>query len=390
MQSMNFPLKYAARNVRRHLGRPIHLVLDWDGTMTTKDTMAVLGDLPKSTYLRKLHESREGPKPSRNGDQENESGKPTKRQTPLTAHGNESLSKANINRLDGYPGSQWNDLGTAYMKDYHAHKAAHYPKSDPVDHNEYVKWLDSLRPIEYASAQRAMSTSHFRGVRSSDVESHAKDAIETQKVTLREGCITLLLMSVSNCTDYVPPTGSKVSIISVNWSESFIRWALYHAVPEESQFNSDERTNLLKYISNMEIHTNEIDGLDRLEGSSGTLNGHIRTAKEKSHYLPPARKYCQDEQELPLMVYVGDSGTDYECLRNADVGIWLNDCGDGSVKERFRDTFQPLDVTEVTPFHVSEAKVLGQCGEKTWCLWARSLADVGDYLERLGEPQTTA
>ncbi|KAK5693743.1 hypothetical protein LTR97_010313 [Elasticomyces elasticus] len=377
MQSMNFPLKYAARNVRRHLGRPIHLVLDWDGTMTTNDTMAVLGDLPKSTYLRKLHESREGPEQSRKGDEENESGRPIK-------------GPKRTSRLDGYPGSLWSDLGTAYMKDYQAHKAAHYPKSDPVDHNEYVKWLDSLRPIEYASAQRAMSTSHFRGVRSSDVESHAKDAIETQKVTLRDGCITLLLMFVSNGTDYVPPTGSKVSIISVNWSESFIRWALYHAVPEESQFNSDERINLLKYISNIEIHTNEIDGLDRLEGSSGTLNGHIRTAKEKSYYLPPARKYCQDEQELPLVVYVGDSGTDYKCLRNADVGIWLNDCGDGSVKERFRDTFQPLDVTEVTPFHVSKAKTLDHCDGETWCLWARSLADVGDYLERLGEPQATA
>ncbi|KAK5681473.1 hypothetical protein LTS10_006004 [Elasticomyces elasticus] len=382
---MNFTRKYAARDVRRYLGRPIHLVLDWDGTMTTNDTMAALGDLPKSTYLRKLHASREG-------DEENESGRPTQSPKSTSRHGDDPLSKSNTQRLDAYPSSQWSDLGTAYMKDYQAHKAAHYPKSDHVNHNNYVNWLDSLRPIEYASAQRAQSTSHFRGVRSSDVESHAKEAIEAAKVTLREGCITLLLMFVPDGTDYVPPAGSKVSIISVNWSESFIRWALYHylaVVLSSSRFNDVERCNLLEYISEMDIHTNEIHGLDHPQGSSGRLDGCIRTAKEKLHYLPPARKYCQDEQDLPLVVYVGDSSTDYECLRNADVGIWLHDCGDGSVKERFRDTFQPLDVTGATPCHVSKSKALDQGGEKTWCLWARSLADVRDYLERLGEPQTT-
>ncbi|KAK3619628.1 hypothetical protein LTR56_023913 [Elasticomyces elasticus] len=380
MQSMNSTLKYGARGARRYLGRPVHLVLDWDGTMTTNDTMAALGDLPKSTYLRKRHESREDSEPSRDGDEENESGRPIKR-------------PKRTSRLDAYPGSQWSDLGTAYMKDYHAHKTAHYPKSDHVDHNDYITWLDSLRPIEYASAQRAQSTFHFRGVRSSDVEAHAKEAIEAAKVTLREGCIILLLMFVPDGTDYVPPAGSKFSIISVNWSESFIRWALFHyhaVVLGSSRFNDAERCNLLKYISEMEIHTNEIHGLDHPQGSSGRLDGCIRTAGEKLQYLPPARKYCQDEQDLPLVVYVGDSGTDYECLRNADVGIWLHDCGDGSVKERFRDTFQPLDVTEATPCHVSKAKALDQCGEKTWCLWARSLADVGEYLERLGEPQATS
>ncbi|KAK4888136.1 hypothetical protein LTR27_012942 [Elasticomyces elasticus] len=387
MQSMNSTLKYAARDVRRHLRRPIHLVLDWDGTMTTIDTMAALGDLPKSTCLRKLRESREAAEPSREGDEENENGRPINRHEPMAAHGDDTRP------LDDYPGSQWSDLGAAYTKDYQAHKAAHYPKSDHVNHSDYIKWLDSLRPIESASAQRAMDTSHFRGVRSSDVESHAKNAIETQKVTLREGCIPLLLMFVPDGTDYVPPAGSKVSIISVNWSESFIRWALYHyhaVVLGSSRFNNAERTNLLKYISEMEIHTNEIHGLDHPQGSSGRLDGCIRTAREKCHYLPSARKSCQDEQDLPLVVYVGDSGTDYECLRNADVGIWLHDCGDGSVKERFRDTFQPLDVTEATPSHVSKTKALDQCGETTWCLWARSLADVGDYLEQLGEPQATA
>ncbi|KAK5685738.1 hypothetical protein LTR17_026972 [Elasticomyces elasticus] len=528
MQPLNTTLKYAARDVRRHLGRPVHLVLDWDGTMTTNDTMAVLGDLPRSTffrrlyesregtepsgevdeqnglerpvqlvfdrdgtmttkdtmaalgelpksaYLRKLHESREGdeenrsgrpieipkgtfprheviaahrddqiskadthclngypgsqwsdlgaaymkdyhahkalhyPKsdhhesrerlePSREGDEENESGRPIKPLKRTSRHGDDPLSKTDTHRLDAYPGSQWSDLGGAYMNDYHAHKAAHYPKSDPSDHNDYIKWLDSLRPIEYASAQRAMDTEHFRGVRSSDVEAHAKEAIEAAKVTLREGCITLLLMFVPDGTDYVPPAGSKVSIISVNWSESFIRWALYHyhsVVLGSSRFNDAERCNLLNYISNMEIHTNEIHGLDHPQGSSGRLNGCIRTAREKCHYLPPARKYCQeplrDEQDLPLVVYVGDSGTDYECLRNADVGIWLHDCRDESVKDRFRETFQPLNMMEATPSHVSKAKTMDHCGGETWCLWARSLADVGDYLEQLGEPQATA
>ncbi|KAK5681385.1 hypothetical protein LTR17_027462 [Elasticomyces elasticus] len=370
MQSMNSTLKYVVRDVRRYLGRPIHLVLDWDGTMTTNDTMAVLGDLPKSTYLRKRHESPES-------NEKNESGRPIKRHEPMAARGNDPISKANTHPLDAYPGSQWNDLGTAYMKDYQAHKPTHYPKSDHVDHNAYIKWLDSLRPIEYAN-----------------VESHAKAAIETQKVTLREGCTTLLLMFVpGGRTDYVPPAGSKVSIISVNWSESFIRWALYHyldVVLGSSRFNVAERANLLEYISEMEIHTNEIHGLDHPQGSSGRLNGCIRTAGEKLRYLPPARKYCQDEQDLPLVVYVGDSSTDYECIRNADVGIWLHDCRDGSVKDRFRETFQPLDVEGATPSHVSKAKGLDRCGEETWCLWARDLADVGDYLERLGGPQANA
>lgn len=77
--------------------------------------------------------------------------------------------------------------------------------------------------------------------------------------------------------------------------------------------------------------------------------------------------------ERPTVVYVGDSATDYECLRHADTGVWLCDCAPTEYKHKSKDVFQPLDL-ELRPIaQALEDNPSGLC-------WASSLEDVAKLL----------
>ena len=120
----------------------------------------------------------------------------------------------------------------------------------------------------------------------------------------------------------------------------------------------------------MDIRANEIEDLDSSEGSTGQLVGEIRTAPDKLRHLPAPT----DERAV---VYVGDSPTDYECLRRADVGIWICDCAENEYEQRFRETFKPLDC---------EVILLGKGSASDGRFyWTRSLQDVAEYLQGLKE-----
>lgn len=315
--------------------RPVHLVLDWDSTLTMKDTMSLLGN---------VHKVRD-PAPSA--------------QRPA-----------------------WDTFFSAYMDDYKAHKAAHYPTSPIVSHEVYRHWLQSLDAVELASSRRVSESEFFRGTKSEHIQSVASQALLSGELQLCPGWEDMFSLFLPR-KGILPPS-SSISILSVNFSATFIRSALQSAVTSSTATPYPDRDQLATLINGMIIQANEIEGLDLSEGSSGQLCSSIRTAEHKLARMTRFRQEHQGEQ--PIVVYVGDSATDYECLRAADIGIWICDCAQSEYLERFAQTFKPLGLGEFKPIAIPAGD---KCVPGKTCLWTSSLAHVVELLKGLDSHTVT-
>lgn len=269
------------------LRRPTRLILDYDGTLTVKDTMAVLGN------------------------------------------------------LGGNSAGSWQEIVDAYLKDFDTYKKQPYPWKK-YDGKEYSGWLAGRKSLEQRSAQRVQDAGFFRGATLDDVTTSVKAALESGELKLREGWLELFALFLSSYdTESGTTDGSSIEILSVNWSETAVRRGLYEAAKESGHAQKDE---LCKYINDMKIFANEIEGLGSPEGSSGRIvrpfDVDIRTSGDKLRYL----KASLDAKNA-FVVYVGDSSTDFDSLRAANLGIWLCPVAEEDSKKASKEVFKPLNYT---------------------------------------------
>lgn len=288
----------------RQLRRPIHLILDWDGTLTRKDTLSLVGQ--------------------------------------IAYHANKSSSSL----------PPWSDFVTGYGNDYTRHLSQYEPKASArTTLDQERQWLASLTPVENQSVRRVESSGIFRGVTSRHVEHVARKSLKTGDLQLRSQW-DVFLQSLLASSHGLP---NKVSILSVNWSESFIRQSLLAAAHGSSV--SGQKT-LTSYIETMEIRANEITGLESPEGSDGTLNKNtsagIRTGADKLANMPDS---CRSKLDSPgtkrnnddyTVIYVGDSATDLEALLAADVGICIRDDPIGGSQRELAEILERIGVQVVS------------------------------------------
>ncbi|KAG6224376.1 hypothetical protein E4U34_000410 [Claviceps purpurea] len=151
----------------------MHLVLDFDGTITQLDTTAEL-------VLAAIRRQR-------------------RHQPDLLA--------------------AWTDAVQAYMQEYHAFKANYTPTRDqrttPAQEDVY---LASLRPIEEASLTRISDSGIFRDLEDTDLFEMGVEVISEDIVAIRSGWGAVLGEAIRR--------GIPVTILSVNWSRAFIRGVL--------------------------------------------------------------------------------------------------------------------------------------------------------------------
>ncbi|EKG14794.1 hypothetical protein MPH_08069 [Macrophomina phaseolina MS6] len=254
---------------------PIHLVLDWDGTTTRRDTLHFLGKIcADSAHYRSIKQD----------------------DAPSTA-------------------TSWDDIVKAYLDDFNAHLSSYRPeKARRTTIADEKAWLASLEAVESSSLRRVEEAAIFKGVTAEGVRNGAVKAVNSGELELRPGWSALL------------GQGIKTTILSVNWSATFIRECLRAAAAKEPDAES-----LQQAVERITILANEIDGLSDPHGSSGLLNPPhpgaegekrgIRTSADKIANMPTPVKYGGEE----LVVYVGDSATDFEALLAADVGICVRD-----------------------------------------------------------------
>ncbi|KAI5237163.1 hypothetical protein E4T43_08157 [Aureobasidium subglaciale] len=279
--------------------RPIHLILDWDGTLTCKDSLSLVGSI---AYY---------------------------------ANSSKSLPP-------------WSDFVTGYMNDYTEHATQYYPQSTArTTIDQERQWLASLVPVEDKSVRRVESSGIFKGVKAGHVDHIATSSVRNADLRLRNHWDSLFRTVLSN-------PSNQISILSVNWSARFIRQSLLSA---SSQITLGHRDTLSAYIENIQINSNEISNLDLPEGSDGKLSKDsstgIRTSADKLANMPtscrqflntssPERKPEDGDEEV--VVYIGDSATDLEALLAADVGICIRDDPIGSSQRELADTLTRIGV----------------------------------------------
>ncbi|KAG9748050.1 hypothetical protein KCU73_g7193, partial [Aureobasidium melanogenum] len=281
------------------LRRPIHLILDWDGTLTRKDTLSLVGN--------------------------------------IAYHANSSTSLP-----------PWSDFVNGYMNDYTEHASRYEPTSSArTTIDQERQWLASLTSIENKSVQRVESSRIFKRVKASHVDHIAASSVENGHLQLRSDWDSLFQTLLSS-------PNNKISILSVNWSARFIRQSLLSA---SSKLTSPANETLYSYVTGMDIQANEISNLESAKGSDGRLSkdssSGIRTSADKLSHLPLR---CQQkleicaltrefaEQQDDLVVYIGDSATDLEALLAADVGICIRDDPTGSSQRELAETLHRIGV----------------------------------------------
>ena len=317
-----------ASNIRAKMaGRPINLVLDWDGTLTKKDTMFALA------RMAELRNKRLG--------------------------------------LPGDPQAAWEGFGKAYMDDYAAFEERYKPKAKlRTDRQAESAWLKSLLDVEVRSAARVQKHAFLRGVKREDINMAARRTVETGEVSLRPGWQKLLaLAGKENSSQAKPSLAGQVSILSVNWSDTFIRAAL----KESAQYSDNEgmRDQLHILIDALPIVSNELASLGHPYGSSGRLSEPSRPSIRTSY--DKLVNYRLESGHLN--VYVGDSTTDFDALLAADVGICIYDNPMGSGQRGLADTLARVGC-EVS--HIGQANPNGLQG--VTLLWARDLNEIYSFL----------
>lgn len=321
----------ATRPLQRSMAsKPVNLILDWDGTITLKDTMFAYG---KVADVRDVRLNRE-------------------------PNGSKSFVR----------------FGEAWMDDFSAHERTYSPTSRERKYvAEESAWLKSLSIVETRSAERVEKSGFFVGVTHNDIATAAHQLLENSEVSLRAGWDRLFSRAYG---ESIGPDRAKqvlhISLLSVNWSEAFIRASLKSAA---SRSNLD--SGIHEYFEHLTIAANEIDGLNQPGGSTGRLtdpnHAAIRTSFDKLQNLKTSKDHCS--------IYVGDSATDFDCLLSADIGICIRDDPMGSGARTLADT---LSRVGYDARHVSEIGDWQNLNtSQSSLLWAKDFNEIIDLLERL-------
>lgn len=329
--------------------RPIHLVLDFDATLTVRDTINLLREIPVQRNKRLGHDMR--------------------------------------------PVPEWSALECAYMQDYNRHKeieqslserqATEHPQSSLAKAAHYSQQLAERKIIEEQSMKRLEDWNFFRGATRRDVYSAAETVLRDGRLEMREHWSDLLRACLSGSAGSNLAEASEVSIISLNWSKTFIRQSLLGAL----EFEQRDTSELARYINeDLDIHSCEIVGLDDTEGSGGKMRADILSSADKLKYLPqaslrrsPLHPDRTPDPRAPYLVYVGDSATDFDCLMTADTGIWL--CPADTVEsasEKCREAFKPL---KLQLKHIDDVDKRDLAEDEL--VWAQDFEQITKYLYKL-------
>nr|OQO30166.1 hypothetical protein B0A51_04554 [Rachicladosporium sp. CCFEE 5018] len=308
------------------MGEPIDLILDWDGTLTRKDTMFAMAGNARARDRR----------------------------LGVVSSATES----------------WTGFGQAYIDDYSTHKGQYRPLArERTDAEQESAWLRSLSHVEQKSVARVAQSGFFRGVKSADVFNAAFKVLASGQLAMRTGWEKAFLQ-----TRRGSPVEAK--IVSVNWSAAFIRVALNEAA-RNAEISPAERDMLRSGINSVNIVANEIDGLDAREGSTGDLtNGDdpgVRTSYDKLRQLPLSFD--------SLKVYVGDSATDFDSLSAVHLGVCIRDEPMQSSQASLAETFTRLgrEVKHISNLSVADV----QHGRSKDVVWARDFDEIMHFVHAL-------
>ncbi|KAM4059608.1 haloacid dehalogenase-like hydrolase [Hirsutella rhossiliensis] len=182
---MRQPLQRAfaslARTPVKQLQQPrprMHLIFDFDGTITRRDT---IGELARSAIAR---------------------------QQSHGGGGGGGLEAA------------WEQAVRDYGADYSAYRQEYRPaEAQRRSATDEVRYLAGLKSVEEASLDRVGRSGVFAGLGADQLFCMGVEAVEARRVAVRDGFADLVELAARR--------GWRVDVVSVNWSGAFIRGVIH-------------------------------------------------------------------------------------------------------------------------------------------------------------------
>ncbi|KAF2134210.1 hypothetical protein P153DRAFT_280736 [Dothidotthia symphoricarpi CBS 119687] len=261
---------------------PVHWILDWDGTITQKDTLDTLVNISAS-------------------------------------------NKPDFPTLD-----HWNRVSQAYLSDYMTELEKHAPGGVlPTTVEDEKRLLKALKPVEQRSLDRVSASGIFEGLTGELLDEGAKKAVMSQQVELRWGFVDFL----RDVQTRITRQGDVLNLLSVNWSRRFIASSL-----EAANVCLDPKIIFANELEGIEASRSS-NGHISPEGDM-----KIISSDDKLRYMERLRRTNSKSGKTIPIVYVGDSWTDIECLLAADLGICMRNEPVGSSQKKLTEALQRLGV----------------------------------------------
>ncbi|KAE8452099.1 hypothetical protein EG329_001566 [Mollisiaceae sp. DMI_Dod_QoI] len=255
----------------------IGFILDFDGTITSKDTISALANFALS------------------------------------------FQKSRGRELSGV----WDNIITKYSDDYSKHVEKYRPgKEERETLEEEVGFYRSLREIELKSFERVSKSGLFQQIEEQDWKEFGHDAVRTGAVVVRQG--------FQEFVSVVSGHKLKWGVVSVNFSSHFIKGVLSEDLGAENA--------LLSVLANRSTREGSIIGPelndDRLCRVLATSDAKLLSMKRLLHHWTGA---SENENGFSRLIYIGDSGTDIECLTAEGVmGIVVSEDGESDLMKRLK------------------------------------------------------
>ncbi|KAH8815246.1 hypothetical protein F5884DRAFT_665032 [Xylogone sp. PMI_703] len=266
---------------------PLSIVLDFDGTITTKDTITTL-----FTF---------------------------------------ALSRQKSKSKTDYTSVYNNDILAKYAQDYTSHIRTYTtPAPSRRTLEQEIAFQRSLGDVEVRSFARVSQSGIFRGIAPGEWEEAGREAVRAGRsrdhgedvVVIRPGFGDLVRKVEEDGGD-----GARWGIVSVNFSEEFVRGVVSAALGDGEENGSSSRE--VDILANCA----EEDGCIRGPGISDSPDGRGSVVTTSGDKLAVMRKLLDKweaqsgvSRDRMTVVYFGDSGTDIECLtENGVAGVVISD-----------------------------------------------------------------
>ncbi|GAW10982.1 hypothetical protein ANO14919_003200 [Xylariales sp. No.14919] len=281
------------------------IFLDFDGTITTEDTVTHLAN-----FALRFQSRRELQGKGQSIRSPLSSSVPTQRRNP-------PLSDASSRELQtGDLSSRWDDVVHAYISDYKSHVSSYAPSaSDRQCVEEEIAFLRSQKHVETRSLGRINECALFRGISRDAFREAGRELVREGIVRLRPGFADFVTAALAK--------GRRVNVVSVNWSAAFIEGACGFAEEEISVFANEVREGDGAVLG-PGVQAGHALLNDGREGLSHTEMGRNLTNSCDKRDVVREVMRKQDLQDKPFF-YFGDSTTDMECLLEATRGVIVAD-----------------------------------------------------------------
>ncbi|KAI1302229.1 haloacid dehalogenase-like hydrolase-domain-containing protein [Xylaria venustula] len=280
------------------------IFLDFDGTITTEDTVTHLANF--ALRFQSQRQDRSIPPPD-----------------------GSKATNAQAQAQDEELSSRWDDVVHAYVSDYKSHVSSYAPCADDrqcVD--DEITFLRSQKHVETRSLRRINECALFRGISPATFRAAGAELVRDGTVRLRPGF-----------ADFVRAARAKgwgVNVVSVNWSAAFIEGACGFPEGEIRVFANEVREDDGVVLGPGVLAGEALLTVDgEGEGESrGQVGRNLTNSCDKRDVVQKVLR-LHDVRDKPFF-YFGDSTTDMECLLEASRGVVIADGEDSTLIRTLR------------------------------------------------------